>query len=121
MKYSDFLTNLQTVADTARHHPEPGLAVSLLAQLIQDMAVTLQPHLEKFGVLLNQAGLLDGLDKAAVQAQIDLKNSASAIVATTATESLANPVPESLANPEHAPVATSPDPLAKQATDSVFG
>lgn len=52
-QYVDRLTALATAA---RHHPEPSVAVSLLAQLLLDFVTELQPMIQKYGLLLKAGG-----------------------------------------------------------------
>jgi hypothetical protein len=52
MTPKQFSASLAEIASSARHHPEPGLAVSLLAQLLLDFSVTLETVLTKYQTLL---------------------------------------------------------------------
>lgn len=62
MKPSEFIQRLQTIAQDARHHPEPAVAVSLLAQLLLDLTLELEPLAKKYGALLQASGFLDQLE-----------------------------------------------------------
>lgn len=76
MKPNEFIARLQTIAQDARHHPEPAVAVSLLAQLLLDLTMELQPLAQKYGMLLQASGFLDNLEASANQAAADMQATA---------------------------------------------
>lgn len=70
--YVDRLTQL---AASARHHPEPAVAVSLLAQLLLDVVRELQPLAEKYSLILKASGasaVFEALEEDLRQAELQL-------------------------------------------------
>lgn len=53
-----YIERLTALATAARHHPEPAVAVALLAQLILDFVIELQPFMDKYALLLRTGGAL---------------------------------------------------------------
>lgn len=51
-----YIERLTALATAARHHPEPAVAVSLLAQLLLDFVTELQPLVQKYALLLKAGG-----------------------------------------------------------------
>lgn len=51
-----YVDRLTALAEAARHHPEPAVAVSLLAQLLLDFVAELQPTIQKYSLLLRTGG-----------------------------------------------------------------
>ena len=77
MKPNEFIARLQSIAQDSRHHPEPAVAVAVLAQLLLDLTLELQPLANKYAMVLNATGFLDNLDKAILQTQADMQNTAA--------------------------------------------
>lgn len=77
MTPKEFIERLQAIAQEARCHPEPAVAVSLLAQLLLDLSLELMPLAQKYGLLLQASGFLDHLEASANQASADLQATAS--------------------------------------------
>lgn len=62
----NFIARLDALAQEARHHPQPSVAVALLAQLLLDVATQLQPLVQRYGLLLRTGGaaaILEDLDR----------------------------------------------------------
>lgn len=55
----NFLQRLTDLAQDARHHPQPGVAVSLLAQLLLDVVAELVPLYQRYALLLRTGGAAD--------------------------------------------------------------
>jgi hypothetical protein len=72
MSPKDFIERLSTIAQDARHHPEPAVAVALLAQLLLDLAVQLEPLADKFSLLLKASGFPGDLAGALDQVHAEL-------------------------------------------------
>lgn len=71
----NFVLRLAALAEEARHHPQPGVAVSLLAQLLLDVVAELQPLAQRYGLLLRTGGaaaILAELDKHMEAAELQL-------------------------------------------------
>jgi hypothetical protein len=68
MTPKQFSASLAEIASSARHHPEPGLAVSLLAQLLLDFSVTFEETLTKYHTLLRSTDSYEKLTELATQA-----------------------------------------------------
>lgn len=71
----NFVLRLAALAEEARHHPQPGVAVSLLAQLLLDVVAELQPLAQRYGLLLRTgaaAAILAELDKHMEAAELQL-------------------------------------------------
>lgn len=70
-----FLTRLATLAQESRHHPQPGVAVAMLCQLLLDVVAELQPLADRYGLLLRTGGagaVLAELDKHIEGAKLQL-------------------------------------------------
>lgn len=67
-----FVSRLANLAKEARHHPQPAVAVALLAQLLLDVVVELQPMAQKYALLLKASGFLDNLERSVDQAAMEL-------------------------------------------------
>ncbi len=76
MSPKELIERLESLAEAARHHPEPALAVHQLAVLVLELAQQLEPMVAKFNLLLSAAGFPD--DNLA-----DLVNQAEAELAAT--------------------------------------
>lgn len=72
MTPKEFISRLETIAQDARHHPEPAVAVTLLAQLLLDLAVELEPLAAKFSLVLQAGGFPGPLAQTVDQVQSDL-------------------------------------------------
>lgn len=72
MTPKDFVSRLETIAQGARHHPEPAVAVALLSQLLLDMAVQLEPIATKYALVLQASGFPGGMEGTVDQVQQDL-------------------------------------------------
>lgn len=87
MKPSEFIERLQSIAQDSRHHPEPAVAVSLLAQLLLDLTIELEPLAQKFGLLLQASGFPGGTGE--MLAHIEAEIAAAQEAAGLAAESVA--------------------------------
>lgn len=70
-----YIARLTALATAARHHPEPAVAVSLLAQLLLDFVAELQPLVQKYGLLLKAGGaaaLFEQLEADLAAAELEL-------------------------------------------------
>lgn len=56
MSPKDLIDRLAHLAETARHHPEPGVAVETLAVLVLELARQLAPLTARFSILLHATG-----------------------------------------------------------------
>lgn len=74
MTPKEFIARLETIATEARHHPEPAAAVALLAQLLLDLAVSLEPLAEKYALVLQASGFPGELAGAVEQVRSDLQS-----------------------------------------------
>lgn len=73
MTPKEFSASLAEIAASARHHPEPGLAVAMLAQLLLDFSVTLEAALTKYHALLRSTDSYEQLTELAAQALADFQ------------------------------------------------
>lgn len=90
MTPKQFSASLADIASSARHHPEPGLAVSLLAQLLLDFSVTLEATLTKYHTLLRSTDSYEKLTELAAQALAEFQTSTAVetvapVIAETST------------------------------------
>lgn len=71
----DFIARLAALAAEARHHPQPAVAVALLAQLLLDLVAELQPVAEKYALLMRSGGALaviEELDRNLMEAELQM-------------------------------------------------
>ncbi len=59
MSPKELISRLSQLAEEARHHPEPAVAVQQLAVLVLELARQLEPMAAKFSILLQAAGFPD--------------------------------------------------------------
>ncbi len=59
MSPKELIERLEHLAEAARHHPEPAVAVHQLAVLVLELASQLEPMVAKLNILLAAAGFPD--------------------------------------------------------------
>lgn len=70
-----YVDRLTALAEAARHHPEPAVAVSLLCQLLLDVVKEIQPITQKYGLVLRTGGalaVLEALEQDLAAAELQL-------------------------------------------------